>query len=398
MSIHIPTAVAEKTIIPVTWKMLDTLVANCGNDPEKAYEWIKKVFPDWWVSMRVLNILSGLLERPNSEVQATHIFDTILNSQTWIWAGIIKYVDQLYLWQALFPLFWSTTLWWITWKEQFWNEGQRAWRYTTQASGVNAFWLPNDGVDKTAAKLQIAKMRWELPENLIINICNSIDVTDDEGKANEMAYMIEKLFPYTWVFELNFSCPNQKWADAAQKSTDLLRKIIKSAKAANERKAKELWQEPKKLFVKIWPMIIGDENPDDLSPDQIEAIADVCDEEKIDGLLVSNTSKNRTGIPQEQDPGKWWLSWSLLVARSRATIDYLRQIGYASYIVWLGGVGTWRTKEELKENSTVLLKAWADYQQMVTWLLLNPLNIVLVNKNVEEWIESDRNADKVVYS
>lgn len=52
--------------------------------------------------------------------------------------------------------------------------------------------------------------------------------------------MVEKLFPYTQLFELNFSCPNQAGADAAQKSTKLLRSIIKKAKEANERKALEL--------------------------------------------------------------------------------------------------------------------------------------------------------------
>lgn len=51
-------------------------------------------------------------------------------------------------------------------------------------------------------------------------------------------------------------------------------------------------------------MVIGDENPDDLSPEQVTAMAEICDEEGIDGMMVNNTSKNRTGIPKELDPGK----------------------------------------------------------------------------------------------
>ena len=389
MWIHIPFGVLDKAIIPATQSILDMLVEKAWGDPEIVLERMKELFPEGGFNLKIMDILAKILPEPWL-YQEDAILGIETQSKTGLWAGIIKYVDQMHLWRALFPLFGSVTLWGITGREQVGNDFRpRSGRLTLQASGWNAFWLPNDGVDKTAAKLEIARIQWKLPQNLFINICNSLTVADEESKVNEMGYMVEKLFPYTQLFELNFSCPNQAGADAAQKSTKLLRSIIKKAKEANEKKALELWEEPRKLVVKIGPMVIGDENPEDLSPEQVTAMAEICDEEGIDGMMVNNTSKNRTGIPKELDPGKGWLSGALLIARSKATIEHLRKIGYSAPIIGLGWVGTGRDAEELKMSSTVLLEAWADYQQMVTWLLLSPLNIVRVNHHVDNYLENN---------
>jgi dihydroorotate dehydrogenase len=50
--------------------------------------------------------------------------------------------------------------------------------------------------------------------------------------------MVEKIWPYVDVIELNFSCPNQHGvADGIQKSERLLGDIIQAAQISNENMA-----------------------------------------------------------------------------------------------------------------------------------------------------------------
>jgi dihydroorotate dehydrogenase len=64
--------------------------------------------------------------------------------------------------------------------------------------------------------------------------------------------MVEKIWPYIDVIELNFSCPNQHGvSDGIQKSQKLLKAIIKKAQETNERMAQKSGKVKKPILVKI---------------------------------------------------------------------------------------------------------------------------------------------------
>lgn len=92
--------------------------------------------------------------------------------------------------------------------------------------------------------------------------------------------MVEKIWKYIDVIELNFSCPNQHGVDGIQKSRQLLEAIIKKAKEANEQMALKFKKEKKAILIKIGPLRPDEtypENPnDDLSEEELRMIVETC--------------------------------------------------------------------------------------------------------------------------
>ncbi|MEI8092128.1 MAG: hypothetical protein WCG98_08275 [bacterium] len=70
--------------------------------------------------------------------------------------------------------------------------------------------MPGIGVDAMALKLAKMKLNKQRPTVPIwINVANSLKTNIDD-KPIEISMIIQKLYPYADVRELNASCPNQK--------------------------------------------------------------------------------------------------------------------------------------------------------------------------------------------
>jgi dihydroorotate dehydrogenase len=317
---------------------------------------------------------------------STEVFWVPYKSGLWLWPGIIKEPFALDLWTEL-P-FWFLVLGGITGNGQPWNAQPRIWRNDTNGDIFNAMWLPWTGVDSVVKKLEYLDSKRRLTRiPLWVNLCNSATTKEDD-KAWEFAHMVELLYEYADVIELNFSCPNQAGVDGMQKSAWLLKQIIQTVQKKNEEMAIKTGKDKLPIIVKIWPIQPNPENPianDDLSEDEVKMITLICSELWVDAITVNNTAKNHTWV--SYTPGKWGLSWFWLHHQTRETIKTVRSINKDILIVWAGWVGTGRNLEEKKDTATGLLFAWADIQYMVSWFVQAPIsNVNIVNKEMSEYM------------
>lgn len=326
----------------------------------------------------------------------TDIFGKTYRSPTWLWPGILKeHMWALDLWNE-FP-FGFMVIGGITGRAQPGNPSPRIGRDEEQQSAWNAMWLPGPGIDAIVWQLRNLKLQKRLPDALWANLCNSLSSITDEDKIAEFGMMVEKIWKYIDVIELNFSCPNQHGVDGIQKSRQLLEAIIKKAKEANEQMALKFKKEKKAILIKIGPLRPDEtypENPnDDLSEEELRMIVETCVSCSVDWIVATNTAKNHLGL--RANPWKWWMSGELLHDRSRRTLIWINQIlGRDSHdptlwnldltLIWAGGVWSGNSREKVEKTGTELLRAWADGQYMVTGFAMNPASIRFVNQSVEE--------------
>ena len=286
----------------------------------------------------------------------TELFGKTYRSPTGLGPGILKEPHGLDLWSR-FP-FGFMVLGGITGKAQAGNPLPRVWRHGEDLR--NFFGLPSTGIDAISAKLEELKLKKRLPNALWANLCNSASTTTDEDKAAEFAMMTEKIFPYVDVIELNFSCPNQSGVTGIQKSAELLERLIRAAQQANERTALARGETRKPILVKIGPIrsqYLGNgKESNDLTPEEIQMIVEVCDRLGVDGIVATNTAKNPPGV--EKFPGKGGVSGKALMDQSRQTIRLIREkLGYTGVIIGTGGVGADKDVFSVRSSSNKLLKA-----------------------------------------
>ena len=263
---------------------------------------------------------------------------------------------------------------WVTGNAQEGNPKQRLFRYTNLGSIVNRMWLPGIGVDAMALKLAKMKLNKQRPTVPIwINVANSLKTNIDD-KPIEISMIIQKLYPYADVRELNASCPNQKWVTYIQKGW-WLKEMIQSSQLANEKMALAHRVAKKPIVVKIWPLTSYPEDHEkqqDLTIEDLEHIVDVCITCKVDGIVTTNTAKEHIGIPKEQDK-IWGMSGALLREKSLMTAKTVKDmIGTNSDIklIWVGGIGTGKTQKEIWKSSVDMMHVGADLQQMLTGFVM----------------------------
>jgi len=243
-------------------------------------------------------------------------------------------------------------------------------------------WLPWPWIDSIVKQLEERKQKNMMPHiPIFANLCNSLNTKNGE-KINEYIELMTKLYPYVDWFEINISCPNQKWVCDTQKSEKDLSEIIQWAQKANERLALEYWVEKKVILVKVWPLTKHEDEPEkiqDLTIDWLKLIADVCNRYRVDGVVATNTVKEHDWIPEEKDE-IWWLSWSLIKDISLKTVETLKwSLDKNIPIIWVWWVGC--DDKKTPWNSWVLmLKSWATALQTLTafvkkWTIVAPYNL-----------------------
>lgn len=106
--------------------------------------------------------------------------------------------------------------------------------------------------------------------------------------------MIEKLFPYIDVFELNISCPNQQGVCDLQSNGQQLNKLLGTIQDKNKELAYISKKEKKPIIVKISPITDYEGQPEkikDITLSQLKDIVDICKQQQIEGITAVNTTK-----------------------------------------------------------------------------------------------------------
>lgn len=251
----------------------------------------------------------------------------------------------------------------VTPKGQAGNPKKRLFRLKDDQGIINRMGFNNDGVQVAIKQLKSNKGK------LIIggNIGKNTD-TKPEDYTKDYLECFNALHAYVDYFVLNVSCPNVG-SHAKLNDKDYLLELIN-----NVQKANKTFDKQKPILLKIAP---------DLNNVQLDEIIELVLETKLDGVIASNTSMDRSGLKASkallETIGNGGLSGQPVKEKSTAVIKYLADKSNKAFpIIGVGGIHT--AKDALDK-----IEAGADLVQIYTGFiyegpsLIKKINKALIN-------------------
>jgi dihydroorotate dehydrogenase len=233
----------------------------------------------------------------------------------------------------------------VTAKPQPGNPRPRVFRFPEQAALVNRLGFNNDGADAIAEQLHNVRASpegvrgWPGNCRVGINIGKS-RVTPLENAAEDYLYSFRRLHSLADYVTLNVSSPNTPGLRELQ-SRDRLSTLLGKLRGENPIKP---------LVVKIAP---------DLLPNELEEIVATCEENRVAGIIATNTTLDHSSIPRERDQAGG-LSGTPL--RERST-EFVRAIATRSTIpvIASGGIFDAASARQKFEAGAQLLQIYTGY-------------------------------------
>jgi dihydroorotate dehydrogenase len=224
------------------------------------------------------------------------------------------------------------------------NEKPRMFRLPEDEALINRMGFNNGGVKAAADRLKNKKTNIIIGGNIGKN-----KVTPNEMADSDYEKCFEVLYDHVDYFVVNVSSPNTPGLRALQEKeplTNLLNKVM----ALNAKKTKQ-----KPVLLKIAP---------DLTNEQLDDIIEIVKATKIDGVIATNTTIDRSNLVTDklkvEKMGAGGLSGKPLTGRSTEVIRYLSQRSGKTFpIIAVGGIHT-------GEDAVEKLKAGASLVQVYT--------------------------------
>ena len=212
----------------------------------------------------------------------------------------------------------------ITPRAQPGNPQPRLFRVKEAQGIVNRFGFNNLGVDNLIENVKAAKYRGILG----INIGKNFD-TPNENAVNDYLICMQKVYAHASYITVNISSPNTKNLRALQEK-DALSSLLATLKLEQTKLAGKHGRYVP-VALKIAP---------DLEREQVNEIADLLIEHKIDGVIATNTTLSRDavkGMKNADETGG--LSGAPVREKSTVVIQQLSQrLQGALPIVGVGGI------------------------------------------------------------
>lgn len=232
------------------------------------------------------------------------------------------------------------------------NEKPRLFRLPKDKALINRMGFNNDGAEIIAKRLSDWRKGSGKNTRMIIggNIGkNKNTPNEDAWKDYEICF--NTLFDYVDYFVVNVSSPNTPELRALQEK-DSLQKIFSVIQSSNNSKEKS-----KPVLLKIAP---------DLTNEQLDEIAALASEIKLDGLIVSNTTisrENLTASKTESDKiGAGGLSGLPLQQKSTDVIEYIsKKLSEKIIIIGSGGIFSGKDAERKLNAGASLVQVWTGF-------------------------------------
>ena len=204
------------------------------------------------------------------------------------------------------------------------NDQPRLFRLPSDQALINRMGFNNDGVDQMVKNLSHRKRK----DVVLGGNIGKNKLTANEGAANDYLICFRKLFPHVDYFVVNVSSPNTPGLRSLQEK-EPLNLLLSTLQKENETHAK-----PKPILLKIAP---------DLNLHQLDDVLSVVQDQKIEGLIATNTTLNREGLntsSQELERiGAGGLSGAPLTKMATANIKHIRKnTNDAFTIIGVGGI------------------------------------------------------------
>lgn len=281
-------------------------------DPEKVHHFSMNFL------MRLCNIsfLQNLIQKIfATDVRSISLFNLSFNGWVGLAAGFDKNASYL---PALKSLGFShIEIGTVTPKPQDGNEKPRLFRLPQDKALINRMGFNNDGVELIVKRLQIWQAEQKNATKKIIiggNIGkNKITSNEDAWKDYEICF--KALHNYVDYFTVNVSSPNTPGLRALQEK-EALQKILVTLQNLNSG-----YTIPRPILLKIAP---------DLNTAELDDVIDLAIDIKLDGLVVCNTSLNRSTLStisqkEAEKIGAGGLSGKPIKEFSTEMIRYIQQ-------------------------------------------------------------------------
>jgi dihydroorotate oxidase len=229
----------------------------------------------------------------------------------------------------------------FTAKAQPGNEAPRLWRYPDVRAVRNKMGFNNSGADEAAATLR--KLRSTKRGRSIIVGANigKTKVTPLEDAVADYVYSARAVARWADYLVVNVSSPNTPGLRNLQ-SVDSLRPILTAVGQVADKAAGR--HVP--LFVKIAP---------DLADEDIDAVAELVLELKLDGVVATNTTI-------AHNLGEGGLSGAPLRPRALAVVRRLREkLGPEPTIIGVGGISSIQDGRDMLAAGANLLQAYSAF-------------------------------------
>lgn len=232
------------------------------------------------------------------------------------------------------------------------NPAPRLFRLPADEALINRMGFNNEGAEALALRLKSLREKGA-PNGVIIggNIGKNKN-TANEDALKDYEICFEKLFPYVDYFVVNVSSPNTPGLRALQEK-EPLKHLLAALMHKNQ-----LTGAPKPLLLKIAP---------DLTDSQLDDVADIVQETRLDGVIATNTTIERGNLQTPpariESIGNGGLSGLPLQARSTAVVAYLRKkLEPSKIIIGVGGIDS-------PQNAREKLDAGADLIQIYSGMV-----------------------------
>ncbi|ALJ04451.1 dihydroorotate dehydrogenase (quinone) [Pseudalgibacter alginicilyticus] len=249
----------------------------------------------------------------------------------------------------------------VTPKGQAGNPKKRLFRLKDDKGIINRMGFNNEGLEAAIDQLKKNKGKLIIGGNIGKNTN-----TKPEDYTKDYLECFNALHPYVDYFVLNVSCPNVG-SHAKLNDKDYLEELIEAVQYANKNFLKE-----KPILLKIAP---------DLNSNQLDEIVQLVADTKLDGVIASNTSMDRSGLSATKEQletiGNGGLSGLPIKDKSTKTIKYLSDKSNKSFtIIGVGGIHS-------AEDALEKIEAGADLVQIYTGFIYEgPGLIKKINKAI----------------
>lgn len=205
------------------------------------------------------------------------------------------------------------------------NEGPRLFRVRSASALVNRLGFPSAGVDVVVRRLRRLRARGPLPGVLGVNIGKNRDVPLEQAPEEYAALTLAVADVADYV-AVNVSSPNTEGLRSLQTGA-ALRALLRSVMSARDASATR-------------PPVLVKLSPDLTEPD-LAALVDEALAAGVDGLIATNTTLSRDGLPPSARDLVGGLSGAPLARRSLDVLRALaRQVDGRVPIVSVGGVAS----------------------------------------------------------
>lgn len=238
----------------------------------------------------------------------------------------------------------------VTPRPQAGNPKPRLFRLTEDQAVINRFGFNNEGMQAAAARLTRRSRRRPVPVGL--NLGANKDSTD---RADDYVQVFRSCGPFVDFATVNVSSPNTEKLRDLQ-GADALRGLLSGVLKAREGQDKYT-----PIFLKIAP---------DLTDDELNEVAQVALEVKVDAIIATNTTLSREGLKSANKDEAGGLSGPPLFEKSTRVLARLSQLTDGQMpLIGVGGIAS-------ADDAYQKIRAGASVVQLYSALAYHGLSLV----------------------